>query len=62
MSGSRFGYPNVKVGKLTNEQNIQNVKSFLYNMSEQISTYINNLENEIAELKSEIENLKANNG
>lgn len=60
MSGSRFGYPNVKVGKLTNEQNIQNVKSFLYTMSEQTSQYINNLENEIIELRAEIESLRAN--
>ena len=27
---TRFGYPNIKVGKLSNEQNIQNTKAFLY--------------------------------
>lgn len=59
MSASRFGYPNIKVGKMTNEQNIQNVKSYLYELSDNTSRYIINLENEVEELKKELAKLRS---
>ena len=52
---TRFGYPNIKVGKLSNEQNIQNTKAFLYAFSE--SKYIENLENKVNTLEGIIENM-----
>ena len=55
MSASRFGYPNIKVGKMTNEQNMQSVKGFLYQMSDETSQYITNLEQEVADLKKMLE-------
>nr|DAV71507.1 MAG TPA: zipper dimerization domain transcription factor-like protein [Caudoviricetes sp.] len=54
---TRFGYPNIKVGKLSNEQNIQNTKSFLYAFSESTSQYIENLENKVNTLEGIIENM-----
>ena len=54
---TRFGYPNIKVGELSNEQNIQNTKAFLYAFSESTSQYIENLENKVNTLEGIIENL-----
>ena len=54
---TRFGYPNIKVGKLSNEQNIQNTKAFLYAFSESTSRYIENLENKVNTLEGIIENM-----
>ena len=54
---TRFGYPNIKVGKLSNEQNIQNTKAILYAFSESTSQYIENLENKVNTLEGIIENL-----
>ena len=51
---TRFGYPNIKVGKLSNEQN---TKAFLYAFSESTSQYIENLENKVNTLEGIIENL-----
>ncbi len=59
MSASKFGYPNIKVGKMTNEQNMQDVKSYLYEMSDNTSRYIINLENEVEELKKELAKLRS---
>lgn len=49
---TRFGYPNIKVGKLSNEQNIQNTKSYLYALSESTSQYIENLESRVNALEN----------
>ena len=57
---TRFGYPNIKVGKLSNEQNIQNTKAFLYAFSESTSQYIENLENKVNALEGIIENMAKN--
>lgn len=54
---TRFGYPNIKVGKLSNEQNIQNTKAFLYAFGESTSQYIENLENKVNTLEGIIENM-----
>ena len=54
---TRFGYPNIKVGKLSNEQNIQNTKAFLYAFSESTCQYIENLENKVNTLEGIIDNL-----
>lgn len=59
MSASKFGYPNIKIGKMTIEQNMQNVKSYLYQMSDNTSKYINSLENEVEELKKKIAKLES---
>lgn len=58
MAESRFGYANVHIGKYSNEQNIRNMKSFADNLSESVSFYIQNLENEIEELRGVIEEMK----
>lgn len=49
---TRFGYPIIKVGKLSNEQNIQNTKSYLYALSESTSQYIENLESRVNALEN----------
>lgn len=54
MSSTRFGYPNIKVGKLSNEENIQNIKSYLYALSESTSQYIENLENKVNTLENNL--------
>ena len=41
---NRFGYPNVKVGELPNEQNIQNIKSYLNALSETMDAYLEQVE------------------
>lgn len=58
MAESRFGYANVHTGKYSNEQNIRNLKSFADSMSEAVSFYVQTLENEIEELKAEIEKIR----
>ena len=51
MSASRFGYPNIKDGKNTNEQNMQNIRSFLFQMSDEVSQYLDNIEQKLEELE-----------
>lgn len=56
MSSSKFDYPNINVGGKSNEQNMQAVKSYLNNLSDQLNFYINELETEISDLKEIITN------
>lgn len=56
MSVSRFDYPNINVSGKSNEQNMQAVKSYLNSLSDQLNYYLNDIEKQISELKSIIEN------
>lgn len=58
MSAGRLGYPNVNIGRYSNEQNIQNMNAFMCELSDTVNHYIGTLEEEIETLKSEIETLK----
>lgn len=58
MSSSKFDYPSINVGGKSNEQNMQAVKAYLNNLSDQLNFYINTLEDEITELKETIENMQ----
>lgn len=58
MAGTRFGYPNINISQYSNEQNLKNAKTFMCNMSESVSQYIELLENEIETLRQEINSLK----
>ena len=57
MAQSRFGYANV-IGRNSNEQNIKNLKSFTDNLSDNVSFYIQSLEDEVESLRQEISKLK----
>lgn len=52
---SKLNYPTIKPGELSNEQNIANIKNYLYEMTDQINYITNTLEAEIESLKSMIE-------
>lgn len=56
MSVSRFDYPNINVSGKSNEQNMQAVKSYLNSLSDQLNYYLNDIEKQLSELKSIIEN------
>lgn len=58
MADSRFGHPNVSVGRYSNEQNIKNLQAFTDGLSESVSFYIQSLEDEVEALKQEISKLK----
>lgn len=58
MAESRFGYANVSTSKFSNEQNIRNLKSFADGLSENVSFYIQSLEDEIDNMRAEIEEMK----
>lgn len=58
MAESRFGYANVNLGRYSAEQNMRNMKSFVDKLSEDVSFYIQKLEDENEELKQEINKLK----
>lgn len=56
MSSSKFDYPNINIGGKSNEQNMQAVKAYLNNLSDQLNFYLNDMETQILELKEMIEN------
>lgn len=58
MSSSKFDYPSINVGGKSNEQNMQAVKAYLNNLSDQLNFYVNTLEEEIAELREMIESMQ----
>lgn len=54
---NRFGYPNVKVGELPNEQNIQNIKSYLNSTSESMDGYLEQVEGRLGNVEQLLEEL-----
>ena len=58
MGASRFGYPNINTTKYTNEQNMQNVKAYMFELSDSANQYIERLESEIEGLREEINSIK----
>lgn len=47
-----FDVPSINVSDKTNEENMQAVKSHLYNLSDNLNYYINNLESRISTLEN----------
>ena len=58
MAESRFGYANVNVNKFSNEQNIRSLKSFADSLSDSVSFYIQGLEDEIENMRKELDEMK----
>lgn len=51
----RLNYPTIKPGELSNEQNIANIKSFLYELTDQVNYALNTQDTKIEELEAKIE-------
>lgn len=48
----KIDYPTIKPGELSNEQNIANIKSYLYELTDQINYALNTMEAAVEELKN----------
>ena len=53
-----FDYPNVNVGKKTNEQNMQAMYSYMCNAADQMNYVVGQLTQQIENLRNEVEELK----
>lgn len=53
-----FDYPNVNVGKKTNEQNMQAMYSYMCNTADQMNYVVSQLTQQIENLRNEVEELK----
>ena len=53
-----FEYPNVNVGKKTNEQNMKAMYSYMCNTADQTNYVVSNLTQQIESLRKEVEELK----
>ena len=53
-----FEYPNVNVGKKTNEQNMKAMYSYMCNTADQMNYVVGNLTQQIESLRREVEELK----
>ena len=51
---AKLGTPTVDTEKYSNEQNIANIKNYLYGLSEEMEYYINNLQSQIDSLTAKI--------
>lgn len=54
----KLGTPSISVDQKTNEQNIQVIKGYLNNMSQELEYVINNMESRINALETENNELK----
>lgn len=48
----KLDYPTIKPGELSNEQNIANIKSYLYELTDQVNYALNTMEAKIEELEN----------
>lgn len=54
----KLGTPSISVDQKTNEQNIQAIKGYLNNMSQELEYVINNMESRLNALETENNELK----
>lgn len=54
----KLGTPSISVDQKTNEQNIQTIKGYLNNMSQELEYVINNMESRLNALETENNELK----
>ena len=55
---TQLGYPNISVGKKTNEENMQSVKGYLSEMAEQLNYQISYLESKVEQLEAIVRKLE----
>lgn len=48
---AKFEYPNVDIENMSNEQNIESLKSFLYNLSDTLNYSLNQVDARISALE-----------
>lgn len=48
----KIDYPTIKPGELSNEQNIANIRSFLYELTDQVNYEINTMNERLEELEN----------
>lgn len=48
---AKFDYPNVDIENMSNEQNIESLKSFLYNLSDTLNYSLNQVDARISALE-----------
>ncbi|MGO5230689.1 hypothetical protein ACTQ1U_06455 [Thermoguttaceae bacterium LCP21S3_D4] len=51
---AKFDYPNVDIENMSNEQNIESLKSFLYNLSDTLNYSLNQVDARISEIEESI--------
>lgn len=51
---AKFDYPNVDIENMSNEQNIESLKSFLYNLSDTLNYSLNQVDARISAIEESI--------